>query len=137
MSLPTYRSVFAQWSSYPHGFSTRVISPPTMSLLDEREPAQRDQQLPLDVLDGREPQNAARHRAQLVAPQLRQHLFGHRNRSRSHAEFSQSEPDEQRQQRRIGRHLSAERHRNAPAPRRAANHEDDSEDRRMQRLVQP
>src|SRR5881628_857598 len=110
------------------------MSSPTMSLLDQRQPAEGDQQLTLDILDGREPQDAPGYGAQLVVPQLREHLLGHGNRSGGHAEFRQTESDEQRQQRRVRRHLAAQRYRNALTRGGASNHDDDPQYRRMERL---
>ena len=63
----------------------------------------------------------ARRRASRGA-QLLHHLADDRNGARRHAELGQAEPDQQADQRRIRRHLAAQRHRNALARGGAAHH---------------
>ena len=53
-----------------------------------------------------------------------------------HAELGEAEADQQADQRRIGRHLAAQRHRNALARRGAADQPDQPEHGGMQRLVE-
>src|SRR5438445_511768 len=73
-----------------------------------RQTPERAQQLPFDIVDGRETQHAARERPQLFVAQLGEHLFGDRNRARRHAELRETQSHEQREKSGIGRHLAAQ-----------------------------
>ncbi len=72
-----------------------------------------------DFGGGREAQRVAGQPARIVGAQLRDDVTDDWNGAGRHAELRQAEPDQQPDQRRIGRHLAAERDRDAMS-RRAA-----------------
>src|SRR5262249_22107639 len=145
--FPTYRSVFAQCSSYPQGFSTRVTFWLTRGsilltvLLSARRAqphaAERCQQLAFDLIYGRQTQDSPRQDTHLSRVDLREHLAVYGNRSRRNADLGQAQPHEQRQRGGIGRLSAAERPRDAPRRGRPPHHQDHAEDGRMERLIKP
>src|SRR5687768_8697598 len=89
----------------------------------------------LDVFDGPQRQHARRDSPHLAGMGLDDDGARHLQRAGRHAELGEAAADEQPQQQRIGRHLAADRHRNAAADGAAADGTEQAQHRGMQRLI--
>ena len=81
-------------------------------------------------------QRSCGHPCGLAHPQLPQDLLGQGNGAWRHAELTQPQTHEERQEHRIGRHLSADRHPDPALSTRAGDAAQQPEDRRVEGLVE-